>query len=241
MAPIREVAALSEHHVDLRDREPLNNDSNTTNNNTNTTSTNTTNNTKNTNNTNNNTNNTNNNNSSSNNNNNYKSNTNKPFARAVPLGANCLAAAWLQHRDLRKSAMPFDWAFSSPAMVSDCLADDFRAFLDPREYVAMGRRGAGTGHRRYSDLRLPGPWRGFVFLHHDPMRKRIDHEYFERSVKRFRHFARSPGRKLFVICCVVDSKESLEVLRGTQQTSQGPTSSALATESDSEGCRAALT
>ncbi|CAE8737258.1 unnamed protein product, partial [Polarella glacialis] len=136
------------HHVDLRDREPLNNDSNTTNNNntnTNTTSTNTTNNTKNTNNTNNNTNNTNNNNSSSNNNN-YKSNTNKPFARAVPLGANCLAAAWLQHRDLRKSAMPFDWAFSSPAMVSDCLADDFRAFLDPREYVAMGRRGAGTGH-----------------------------------------------------------------------------------------------
>jgi len=37
--------------------------------------------------------------------------------------------------------MPFDWTFSSPAMVSDCLADDFKAFLDPREYIPIGKRG----------------------------------------------------------------------------------------------------
>ena len=42
---------------------------------------------------------------------------------------------------LDRCAMPFDWAFSSPAMVCDCLADDFKSFLDPREYVAIGRRG----------------------------------------------------------------------------------------------------
>ena len=40
-----------------------------------------------------------------------------------------------------RSAMPFDWTFSSPAMVRDCLDDDFRAFLDPREYIAIGKRG----------------------------------------------------------------------------------------------------
>ena len=86
--------------------------------------------------------------------------------------------------------MPFDWVFSSPVMVRDCLHDDFRCFLDPREYLPLGKRGAGefstddaafcplnvqgagAGHARYSDLRLPGRWRGFTFLHHDPSRKR---------------------------------------------------------------------
>ena len=34
--------------------------------------------------------------------------------------------------------------------------------------------GAGAGHARYSELRLPGRWRGFTFLHHDPLRKRKD-------------------------------------------------------------------
>ncbi|CAE7230142.1 MMK1 [Symbiodinium natans] len=57
-------------------------------------------------------------------------------------------------------------------MVTDCLQDDFRSFLDPREYRPLGKRGAGAGHARYSDLRLPGRWPGFTFLHHDPSRKR---------------------------------------------------------------------
>ena len=52
-----------------------------------------------------------------------------------------------------RSAMPFDWTFSSPAMVRDCLDDDFRAFLDPREYIAIGKRGridSGTRWKRQS-------------------------------------------------------------------------------------------
>lgn len=109
--------------------------------------------------------------------------------------------------------MPFDWTFSLPAMVRDCLDDDFRAFLDPREYIAIGKRGAGAGHTRYSELRLPGRWRGFTFLHHDPLRKRKDFDYFKRCVERFRDAARAPGRKLFVVSCLVDSLRSLHEIK----------------------------
>ena len=100
--------------------------------------------------------------------------------------------------------------------------DDFKAFLDPRDYVAMGRRGAGVGHKRYSELRLPGRWRGFTFLHHDPLRKRQDHDYLKRSVERFRRAARAAGRKLFIVTCLVDSVESLEELRRGSKDGSGP-------------------
>ena len=120
-------------------------------------------------------------------------------------------------------ALPFDWAFSSPVMVCDCLADDFKALLDPREYVAMGRRGAGVGHRRYALLRLPGRWQRFTFLHHDPLRKRQDHDYLKRSVERFRRAARAPGRKIFIVTCLVDRVGSLEdVRRGAGDGRSGP-------------------
>ncbi|CAK9091263.1 unnamed protein product [Durusdinium trenchii] len=109
--------------------------------------------------------------------------------------------------------MPFDWAFSSPRMVCDCLADDFKSFLDPREYMAIGRQGSGCGHRRYAEQRLPNRWQGFTWLHHDPLRKRQDHDYLKRCVERFRVAARSPGRKLFVVSCFVDSPEKLEEIK----------------------------
>ena len=45
-----------------------------------------------------------------------------------------------------------------------------------------------------------------------------DHDYLHRCVQRFRHAARSPGRKLFVACCLVDSKENLESVRNATPT-----------------------
>mmetsp|Transcript_27759 Transcript_27759/g.92266 ORF Transcript_27759/g.92266 Transcript_27759/m.92266 type:complete len:642 (+) Transcript_27759:82-2007(+) len=148
-----------------------------------------------------------------------------PIRWLLPLGSNCLAATWLKQQGLRKFSLPFDWAFSSPKMISDCLADDFRTFLDTREFVAIGRRGAGSGHSRYSALRLPGRWRDFVFLHHDPLRKRQDLEYLQRSVARFRNVVSSDGRKLMLHCNIVDSKEALAEVRGGA-AEEGPSAQA---------------
>lgn len=41
-----------------------------------------------------------------------------------------------------------------------------------------------------------------------------DFDYFKRCVERFRNAARAPGRKLFVVSCIVDSPECLEELKG---------------------------
>lgn len=40
-----------------------------------------------------------------------------------------------------------------------------------------------------------------------------DHDYLKRCVERFRVAARSPGRKLFVVSCFVDSPEKLEEIK----------------------------
>ncbi|CAK0893989.1 unnamed protein product [Prorocentrum cordatum] len=141
----------------------------------------------------------------------------EPYAWVVPLGSNCLAATWLQSNGLRKFALPFDWTFSSPAVVSDCLFDDFRAYLDHREYLPLGRRGAGCGHRRYFEE--GACHRSDVFLHHDPARKRKDYEYLQRCVLRFREVAQRPGRKLLLLCHAVDSPEALAQLDGLAQDS----------------------
>lgn len=146
----------------------------------------------------------------------------EPVRWVVPLGSNCLPATWLQQRGLRKFALPFDWAFTSPAIVRDCLADDFKSFLEPREYVAIGRRGTGAGHRRYSPMRLPGRWQDFVFLHHDPLRKRQDYEYLRRSVQRFRTVMASSGRKLLLHCHVVESEEALRSVRDGAGAAEKP-------------------
>ncbi|CAE7746818.1 MMK1 [Symbiodinium sp. CCMP2456] len=99
-----------------------------------------------------------------------------PFVRVISLGSNCLTAMWLQHNGWRKSAMPFDWVFSSPAMVRDCLHDDFRSFLDPREYRPLGKRGAPCGHRPRAVLGAATAW-PLAILH---VRKDIQQRTFSR-------------------------------------------------------------
>eukprot|EP00435_Cladocopium_sp_Y103_P056187 s2531_g18.t2 len=89
-----------------------------------------------------------------------------------------------------RSAMPFDWTFSSPAMVRDCLDDDFRAFLDPREPSQVA-----AVHSALLQVQVQ------------------DFDYFKRCVERFRNAARAPGRKLFVVSCLVDSLRSLHEMK----------------------------
>ena len=52
----------------------------------------------------------------------------------ISLGSNCYPASLLSRFGARSASGPFDWVFSTPAMVRDCLDDDFAAFLDPSHY-----------------------------------------------------------------------------------------------------------
>ena len=111
----------------------------------------------------------------------------RPFERAVSLGTSCYSA-WLLHAlGLRRVAHPFDWIFSTPAMVAHVLDDRFACFLDPaqlRPTIMADRESAGTsrvcGHAYYQQRFGVD----VVFNHHDLSLPAIAAAY-RRRVDRF--------------------------------------------------------
>jgi hypothetical protein len=110
------------------------------------------------------------------------------------LGGHCYTSHLLKQMGLRYGAGPFDWLFSDPRMVADCLDDHFQAFLNPAFYTYTGNpSGLGRGHLHYS----PKYQRPVIFNHHDPL-KPEDHEHFCRAVERIEAVLNGEGRSLFV-------------------------------------------
>ena len=113
----------------------------------------------------------------------------------VSLGAHCYPAWLLRRLGLRDAAMPFDWLFSDPGMVADCLLDDFSDFLDEAKLVRVdpwpGRR---VGHRVYS----PKYRRPVIFQHHDPT-DAAGRAYLLRGLDRFRRLLDAGDPTLFLL------------------------------------------
>jgi Putative papain-like cysteine peptidase (DUF1796) len=119
-----------------------------------------------------------------------------PVGHLVSLGSFCLPSLLFRDNGLRKYSLPFDWIFSSPQMVRDCLADDFAVFLDRRHYQSVShlRTEPGAEHELYRE-RYGVPE---LFAHRDPTQE-ADYLYFVRCVERFRQLLRSEDAKLFLI------------------------------------------
>ena len=123
----------------------------------------------------------------------------------LSLGTTCLTARLLGDVGARAFAAPFDWIFSSPAIVSTVLADGGSTLLDPSMYFRATADGK-VGHYLLSPL-LPKPpgrlsARGIIFNHHDPLGRQEDHAYLERAVARLRLTLASPCAKLFVVLAI---------------------------------------
>lgn len=104
----------------------------------------------------------------------------------VSLGQNCSTAWHLQAIGKRSCSTPFDWIFSSPQIVTDCLRDEFRDFLDLRQAVTIDEHSAG--HARYH---------GRMFNHRNP-HVGDNHARLQRSVARFLALYRSDRPLVFV-------------------------------------------
>lgn len=106
----------------------------------------------------------------------------------VSLGTHCHMAQVLKSLGLRTWSGPFDWIFSTPGMVRDCLADDFAALLDRSQFETVPvaeRPEPGIGrcrHRLYRE-RYDHPC---VFNHHDPAASEADYAFLTEGVRRFR-------------------------------------------------------
>ncbi|MFY9291517.1 MAG: DUF1796 family putative cysteine peptidase [Methylorubrum rhodinum] len=115
----------------------------------------------------------------------------------ISLGSHCHMAQILKAEGLRTWSGPFDWIFSSPGMIRDCLADDFSALLDRTQYEStpleerMAPHETRCRHRLYRDRHaIP-----FVFNHHDPASSEADYRFLEAGVRRLRTALDMPGTR----------------------------------------------
>lgn len=120
-----------------------------------------------------------------------------PVHHVVSLGPYCLPSIILQGAGLKKYSLPFDWIYSAPQMVIDCLADDFAMFLDRRYYSSIShptRKDPGAEHHFYRDQYGIKE----LFAHRDPTGGE-DYLYLVRCVERFRQLLRADDTKLFLV------------------------------------------
>jgi hypothetical protein len=140
----------------------------------------------------------------------------------VSLGVQCFGSFFLKQAGLKRYSGPFDWIFSSAAMVNHCLQDDFKVFLQSSYYRSIPPeermdypKGEKCDHTLY---REQFGVRG-IFNHRDPT-KPEDYAYLERCVDRFRRIVRSDDGKLFLLCALDEggSAREFEELRATLQS-----------------------
>lgn len=117
-------------------------------------------------------------------------------AQHVSLGSHCHMAQVLKTLRLRAWSGPFDWLFSAPGMVRECLEDDFATLLDRTQLRSvplaerLGPDITRCRHLAYGE-RYGIP---FVFNHHDPDAVEADRRWFETAVGRLREVLRE-GRE----------------------------------------------
>lgn len=109
------------------------------------------------------------------------------------LGTICHTASCIKEKNMKKCSYPFDWIFSNPEMIIDCINDDFVKFLDRSLHMASVRYPSNTkdksGHKIYG---------GHIFNHHYILED-TQYEYFVRCVNRFRELTKINDNKLFII------------------------------------------
>lgn len=124
----------------------------------------------------------------------------------LSLGCTCLTAHVLGKWGARQFASPFDWLFSTPAMVSHVIASGGSELLDLLQVFKITDQ--KFGHTLYTPMLLDSMSRchnrrrvnkqGVVFNHHDPLSD-ADRAYFLRALRRLRAALDSPLPKLCVL------------------------------------------
>lgn len=107
----------------------------------------------------------------------------------IGLGQNCNASWYLKAAALKGSSYPFDWIFSTPAIVLDMLEDNFEQFLSRNQHIPHG---LDAGHERYHET---------FFGHRNPSSSTSDHKFLQRCVNRWN--AMMQGQKPIVFVTVV--------------------------------------
>lgn len=176
-----------------------------------------------------------------------------PPVAHVALGTFCHIASALRDAGLRRWTGPFDWIFSTPAMISACLADDFAAFLDPANLASVAAADLAHGAKRQGRHLLYEARYGLppLFNHHDPAASASDARSFGRAAARMRATL-GPGHRniLYMMSEIRWPEDEIAELAGRLGRTQARNTLAILTveggaadhawttgERDVEGCR----
>ena len=92
----------------------------------------------------------------------------------ISLGQNCNTAWYIKAAGLKRASYPFDWIYTTPAIITHILDDDFAQLLD-RDLIIP--HGMDAGHKVYHET---------LFGHRNPVRSDADYAYYQRCVARWR-------------------------------------------------------
>ena len=121
------------------------------------------------------------------------------------LGCQCSTASWIKQKNMKKCSYPFDWIYSNPKMILDCINDDFVKFLDRSLHIPSKHKKKKniSGHKIYG---------GCIFNHHYILEDE-QYEYFVRCVNRFRELTKINDNKLFIISFINKKKDITKELQ----------------------------
>ncbi len=110
----------------------------------------------------------------------------------ISLGENCSSAWYLKQVGLKRASYPFDWIFSSPEIVMDCIDDEFEKYLD-KSFIEPKEDSMSAGHAYYHSN---------FFNHRNPLKSEKDYSYYERCCQRFLHTLNSKESIFYLITLI---------------------------------------
>jgi len=110
----------------------------------------------------------------------------------VSLGQNCSSSWYLKQLGLKQASYPFDWIFSSPEIIMDCIGDNFTKFLD-KNLIVENQGGLSAGHKTYHTN---------MFNHRNPLRNQEDFDYYQRCCNRFLTDIKSTAPKIYLMTLI---------------------------------------
>ena len=113
------------------------------------------------------------------------------FDHFCSFGPNCHSAQILKRNHWKQVSFPFDWGFSTPSIIIDCIETDFSYFIDTNYCVGDESKEGNTNIYYYPDPTIN------MLNHRNILRP--DHKaYYERCIHRFQTVLKSTESKLFI-------------------------------------------
>lgn len=122
----------------------------------------------------------------------------------VSLGENCSTAWYLKQVGLKRASYPFDWIFSSPDIVLDCINDNFKRYLD-KSLITPKRKKKSAGHNYYHDN---------FFNHRNPLASDEDYNYHQRCCNRFTELLVSKSSCCYLITLINEPQNRVDWASG---------------------------